>query len=45
MVAFGYTGKCNSENCVVPVDRYGSGSIMLWAGASLHTKTQLVFIQ
>ena len=38
-------GERNSQNSLLQHDRFGGGSIMVWAGISLHTKTQLVHIQ
>ena len=38
-------GERNSQNCLLQHDRFGGGSIMAWAGISLHTKTPLVHIQ
>ena len=35
----------NAQNCVVEVDQFGGGSLMLWAGISMHTKTPIVTIQ
>ena len=38
-------GERNNENCLVEFDNFGGGSIMLWAGVSMHTKTPIVPIQ
>lgn len=38
-------GERYAPNCVQQVDQYGGGSVMLWAGVSLHTKTPIVFIR
>lgn len=38
-------GERNAQNCVVEVDQFGGGSLMLWAGVSMHTKTPVVTIQ
>lgn len=37
-------GEKIRENCVVPYDRYGGGSVMVWAGITVHGRTDLVFI-
>jgi len=34
-----------SDNCVVERDRFGGGSVMIWAGISFHHKTPAVVIQ
>lgn len=38
-------GERNQPNCVVEVDNFGGGSVMVWAGVSMHTKTEIVPIQ
>lgn len=38
-------GERNSANCLLQADQFGGGSIMIWAGISMHTKTQIVSIQ
>lgn len=35
-------GERNAANCVMEADSFGGGSIMVWAGISLHTKTPVV---
>jgi len=37
-------GERNAECCLVEVDQYRGGSIMFWAGISMHTRTRLVQI-
>ena len=37
-------GERHNENCVLEVDRFRSISVMVWAGISLHLKTQMVVI-
>lgn len=37
-------GERFNDNCVIERDRYGGGSVMVWAGVSLHHKTNIVFI-
>lgn len=38
-------GERNSPNCVVEADQFGGGSIMVWGGVSMHSKTPLVVVQ
>ena len=35
----------HAQNCVVDVDHFGVGSLMLLAGISIHTRTQIVTIK
>jgi len=37
-------GERLNDDCVFQRDPYGGGSVMVWAGVSLHTKTDLVII-
>ena len=37
-------GERFRENCVLRHDRYGGGSLMVWAGITAHRRTDLVFI-
>ena len=37
-------GEKFRENCVVRHDRYGGGSVMVWAGITAHGRTDLVFV-
>ena len=37
-----HRGESNNANCLVEWDDLGGGSIMLWAGVSMFTKTQIV---
>lgn len=37
-------GERYSDACVIERDRFGGGSVMIWAGVSLHTKTQAVIV-
>lgn len=37
-------GERFNDNCVIERDRYGGGSVMIWAGVSMHNKTNIVFI-
>ena len=37
-------GERFSENCVLRHDRYGGGSLMVWAGITAHRRTDLVFV-
>lgn len=37
-------GERLNDDCVFQRDHYGGGSVMVWAGVSLHTKTDLVII-
>ena len=37
-------GERFHENCVVRHDRYGGGSLMVWAGITTHGRTDLVFV-
>lgn len=37
-------GERFNQDCVNEVDRYGGGSVMVWAGVSLQNKTNIVFI-
>ena len=36
------TGERANENCINETQQFGGGSILLWAGISMHTKTQIV---
>lgn len=38
-------GERLNDECVFQRDQYGGGSVMVWAGVSLHTKTDLVIVQ
>ena len=38
-------GKRFNENCVVETEPFGGGSIMMFAGISMHTKTPIVRLQ
>lgn len=38
-------GERFAQNCVRGADRFGGGSLMLWGGVSLHTKTPIVTVQ
>jgi len=38
-------GERYADACVVERDQFGGGSVMIWAGISLHVKTPLVAIQ
>ena len=31
------------DNCIIKCDSHGGGSVMVWAGVSLHHKTNIVF--
>ena len=37
-------GERHAANCVVERDRYGGGSVMIWAGISMHTKTEAIVV-
>ena len=37
-------GECFQDNCIIERDSHGGGSVMVWAGVSLHHKTNIVFI-
>lgn len=43
--AYRRRGERNSANCVVQVDKYGGGSLLVWAGVSMHTRTPIVPIR
>ena len=36
------TGERARDNCVLETQQFGGGSILVWAGISMHTKTQIV---
>ena len=38
-------GERFNENCVVEIEPFGGGSIMMFAGISMHTKTPIVRLQ
>ena len=38
-------GERLNDACVYERDHYGGGSVMVWAGISLHSKTDLVVVQ
>ena len=38
-------GERLNDACIVQREQYGGGSVMVWAGASLHTKTDLVVVR
>ena len=37
-------GERYRNACILEKNRFGGGSVMIWAGVSLHTKTQAVFV-
>ena len=37
-------GERFQDNCIIDRDSHGGGSVMVWAGVSLHHKTNIVFI-
>lgn len=37
-------GERTNANCVLEADAYGGGSVMIWAGISMHTKTPAVSV-
>ena len=44
MRVFRRRGERFRENCVLRHDRYGGGSLMVWAGITTHRRTDLVFV-
>lgn len=44
-LVFRRRGERHAQNCVVEVDQFGGGSLMLWAGISMNKKTPIVTIQ
>ena len=36
------TGERANENCIVETQQFRGGSILVWAGILMHTKTQMV---
>ena len=38
-------GERLNDACIVQREQYGGGSVMVWAGVSLHTKTDLVVVR
>ena len=38
-------GERFNENCVVETEPFGGGSMMIFAGISMHTKTPIVRLQ
>ena len=40
-----WRGERLNDACIVQREQYGGGSVMVWAGVSLHTKTDLVVVR
>ena len=38
-------GELFQDNCTIEHDSHGGDSVMVWAGVSLHNKTNIIFIK